>query len=453
MRIATVLLMQCPSRWMPVATKFRNRRETSLYLPPMQTLLDFWSNIGEMLSDAFGHKAYGNLLSWAALVFAAWLANFISKRVLLRAVGSLIDRSKAQWDDALIEHKVFHRLARLAPALVVYAAGPLLFPAEEQESYQQAMQRLATAWMYLAGGRTVSALLDAGIAIGEKRPGSKGKPLRSYSQVIKLLMWLTVGIVIVATLIDRSPSTLLTGLGAMTAILLLVFKDTILGFVASIQIASSGMVRQGDWVEMPKYNADGDVIEIGLHQVKVQNWDKTITAIPTYAFMSDSFKNWRGMTESGGRRIMRSIALDMNSVRFLSEEDLEKLQRIEYIGAYIANKKEELDQWNAQQNIDDTSLVNGRRLTNLGTFRAYLENYLGNHAAIRKDMTFLVRQLEPSKDGLPIQIYVFSAEQRWAHYEAITADIFDHIIAVIPEFGLRLFQSPTGADFQLLRAT
>ena len=421
-----------------------------LYFPSMQTLLDFWNQMGEMLSNAFGNEAYGYLLSWTTLVFAAWLANFISKRILLRAVRSLIDRSKAAWDDALMEHKVFHRLAHLAPAMVVFAAGPLLFPAEEQESYQQAMQRLATAWMYLAGGRTVSALFDAGIAIGEKRPGSKGKPLRSYSQVLKLLLWLTVGIVIVATLIDRSPSTLLTGLGAMTAILLLVFKDTILGFVASIQIASSGMVRQGDWVEMPKYHADGDVLEIGLHQVKVQNWDKTITTIPTYAFMADSFKNWRGMSESGGRRIMRSISLDMNSVRFLSEEDLEKLQRIHYIGPYIAGKKKELDTWNAQQNMDHTNLVNGRRLTNLGTFRTYLEKYLSNHPSIRKDMTFLVRQLEPTKDGLPLQIYVFCAEQRWAIYEAIIADIFDHIIAVIPEFGLRIFQNPTGADFRKL---
>lgn len=423
-----------------------------LYFAAMQVLLDFWNGVGESLSNAFGHEAYGVLLSWLTLVFVAWLANFVSKRILLRAVRSVVDRSKAQWDDALVEHKVFHRLAHLAPAMVIYAAGPLLFPEEDQESYQQAMQRLATAWMYFAAGRTISALLDAVVAIGEKRPGKSERPLRSYSQVVKLVMWLMVGIVIIATLINRSPSTLLTGLGAMTAILLLVFKDTILGFVASIQIASSNMVRRGDWIEMPKYSADGDVLEIGLHQVKVQNWDKTITVIPTYAFMSDSFKNWRGMSESGGRRIKRSISIDMNSVRFLNDDDLQKLQRIEYIGEYLASKKEEVGKWNSEQQFDNESLVNGRRLTNLGTFRIYLENYLRNHAEIRKDMTFLVRQLEAGKDGLPIQIYVFSAEQRWAHYEGIMGDIFDHIIAVIPEFGLRVFQSPSGADLQALAA-
>jgi len=416
----------------------------------MQTLLEFWDDIGEWLQGAFGHPAYGPLLSWTLLVFVAWLANFITRRVILRAVRAIVDRSKAQWDDALVEHKVFHRLAQLAPAMVVYAAGPLLFAAESQEGYQQAMQRLATAWMYLAGGRTISALLDAFVAIGQNRPAATGKPLRSYSQVIKLVMWLMVGIVIVATLIDRSPAALLTGLGAMTAIILLVFKDTILGFVASIQIASYDMVRQGDWVEMPKFGADGDVVEIGLHTVKVQNWDKTITTIPTYAFMSDSFKNWRGMSESGGRRIKRSIALDMTSVRFLDDDDLEQMRRIEFIGEYLANKQEEVDKWNAENVADATHLVNGRRLTNLGTFRAYLEGYLRNNSQIRKDMTFLVRQLEAGKDGLPIQIYVFSAEQRWAYYEGIMGDIFDHIITVIPEFGLRVFQNPSGADFQTM---
>ncbi|MDP7061476.1 MAG: mechanosensitive ion channel, partial [Planctomycetota bacterium] len=307
----------------------------------MQTLLDFWDDVIEWLQGAFGHSAYGPLLSWALLIFIAWFANFVTRRVILRAVRALVDRSKTQWDDALVEYKVFHRLAHLAPAMVVYSAGPLLFAAESQEGYQQAMQRLATAWMYLAGGRAISSLLDAFVAVGQKRPATTGKPLRSYSQVIKLVMWLMVGIVIVATLIDRSPAALLTGLGAMTAIILLVFKDSILGFVASVQIASYDMVRQGDWVEMPKFGADGDVLEIGLHTVKVQNWDKTITTIPTYAFMSDSFKNWRGMSESGGRRIRRSISLDMTSVRFLQEEDLRKLKRIQYLGNYLENKEQE----------------------------------------------------------------------------------------------------------------
>jgi miniconductance mechanosensitive channel len=416
----------------------------------MATLNKFWNDVGAWLQEWFSHPIYGPVLAWTTLILVAWLATFITRRFILRAVRSLVGRSKAKWDDALVEHKVFHRLAHLAPALVFYAAGPLIFPAEDQEGYQQAMQRLANAWMFLAGARALAAFIDAMVAINQSRPGARGKPLRSYSQVLKLVMWLAVSIIVVGTLTDRSPWALLTGLGAMTAIILLVFKDSILGFVASVQIASYDMVRQGDWVEMPKYGADGDVLEIGLHTVKVQNWDKTITTIPTYAFMSDSFKNWRGMSESGGRRIKRSISLDMNSVHFLRDEDLHKLRRIEYIGDYLSKKEQEVANWNAEHVTEKDTLVNGRHMTNLGTFRAYLESYLRNHEQIRKDMTFLVRQLEPTEAGLPIQIYVFSAEQRWAHYEGIMGDIFDHVIAVIPEFGLRVFQRPSGADFQSL---
>ncbi|MCP4093896.1 MAG: mechanosensitive ion channel family protein [Planctomycetes bacterium] len=416
----------------------------------MATLNKFWNDAGAWLREWFSHPTYGAIIAWITLIVVAWFATFITRRFILRAVRSLVGRSKAKWDDALVEHKVFHRLAHLAPALVFYAAGPLIFPADDQESYQQAMQRIANAWMFLAGARALSSFIDAMVAIAQDRPGARGKPLRSYSQVFKLVMWLAVSIIVVGTLTDRSPWALLTGLGAMTAIILLVFKDSILGFVASVQIASYDMVRQGDWVEMPKHGADGDVLEIGLHTVKVQNWDKTITTIPTYAFMSDSFKNWRGMSESGGRRIKRSISLDMTSVRFLQPEDLNHLKRIQYIGDYLEKKEQEVAAWNAEHVTEADTLVNGRHMTNLGTFRAYLENYLRNHEQIRKDMTFLVRQLEPSKDGLPIQIYVFSAEQRWAHYEGIMADIFDHVIAVIPEFGLRVFQQPSGADFQAL---
>ena len=255
-------------------------------------------------------------------------------------------------------------------------------------------------------------------------------------------------IVAIAALFDRSPWALLGGLGALTAVLMLVFKDSILGLVASIQISTQDLVRHGDWIEVPKFGADGDVIDISLNTVRVQNWDKTITTIPTYALISESFKNWRGMSDSGGRRIKRAVRIDMNSIRFLSEEDFSKLTEVQSLAPYLQGKREELLRWNQEKGTDDASLVNGRRLTNIGTFRAYLDCWLRQQPATHKDMTFLVRHLAPDEFGLPVQIYLFSSEQRWAQYEAILADIFDHILAVLPEFDLRVYQRPTGADFR-----
>jgi miniconductance mechanosensitive channel len=382
---------------------------------------------------------------WVAVIVGAWVVNFVAKKVIVRAVRAVIEHTRVKWDDVFVEHKVFERLSHLAPALVFYLAAPPLFE-ETRAHWVPLLQRLATAWMFLAGARALSAFLDGLVTLSLRSKGARDKPIHSYSQVVKILLWLAVGIVTVATLIDKSPWTLLTGLGAMTAIILLVFKDSILGFVASIQIAGNDMLRRGDWVEMPKYGADGDVLEIGLHSVKVQNFDKTITTIPTYAFMTDSFKNWRGMAESGGRRIKRSLAIDMSSVRFLEQDDLANLRRIQYIDNHLEAKAREVEAWNQEQGVDDSSLVNGRRLTNLGTFRAYVESYLAHHPQIRDDMTFLVRQLPPGPEGLPIEVYVFSAEQRWVPYESILADIFDHLLAVVGEFGLRVYQRPSGAD-------
>ena len=386
---------------------------------------------------------------WLAVILAAWLANLIAKKVILRVVYHLAGKTKSQWDDHLVKHRVFHKLSHLAPAMVLYAAAPYLF-AEDFARWATLIARFSTVWMIIAGARAAAAFLDVVVVVSAARKEMRDKPMGSYAQVVKLLMWLAVSIVVLGILMDRSPWGLLTGLGAMTAIILLVFKDSILGFVASIQIASYDMVRVGDWVEMPKFGADGDVIEISLNTVKIQNWDKTISTVPTYAFMSDSFKNWRGMSESGGRRIKRSIAIDMGSVRLLDQEGIERLRRVQYIDEYLQEKSAEMVSWSREHGVDLTSPVNGRRLTNLGTFRVYVESYLKNHPEIHRDMTFLVRQLAPGPEGLPIEIYVFSAEQRWAHYEAIIADIFDHLIAVIPEFQLRVFQNPTGGDLRAL---
>ena len=387
---------------------------------------------------------------WLAVAVAAWVANWVAKRIIVRVVRAVILRTRITWDDLLVEHEVFEKLSHLAPALVLHAAGALLLTDPDQAHYALLVRRLAIVWMILAGARAVSAAFAALAAIGSRTQALRGKPLRSYVQVLNIVLWLGVGILVVATLVEKSPWALLTGLGAMTAILLLVFKDTILGFVASVQIASNDMIRVGDWVEMPQYGADGDVIDIGLHTVKVQNWDKTVSTIPTYRFIAEGVKNWRGMSESGGRRIKRSVALDMTSVSFLSPDDLARLRQVQLITEHLEQKTREIETWNTEQAIDASNRVNGRRLTNLGTFRAYLQHYLRHHPQIREDMTFLVRQLPPGPEGLPIEIYVFSAEQRWVQYEGILADIFDHVLAVIPEFGLRVYQRPAGSDLRSL---
>ncbi len=387
---------------------------------------------------------------WLGVAVGAWLANWIAKKVIVRVVRAVISRSRFSWDDVLVEHRVFERLSHLAPALVFYLAAPVLLADPEQATYADLVRRLANVWMILAGAGAANATLDAFVEIGKRNSALRDKPVRSYAQVLKIVMWLGVGILVVATLIEKSPWALLTGLGAMTAVLLLVFKDTILGFVASLQIAGNDMLRVGDWIEMPGYGADGDVIDIGLHTVKVQNWDKTISTIPTYTFINEGLKNWRGMSESGGRRIKRSVAIDMTTVAFLDAEDLARLRKVHFIAEYLEMKAREVDAWNSEHGADDASLVNGRRLTNLGTFRAYIQRYLAHHPQIRDDMTFLVRQLPPGPEGLPIEIYVFSAEQRWVEYEGIIGDLFDHVLAVLPEFGLRVYQRPGSGDLSAL---
>ncbi len=266
-------------------------------------------------------------------------------------------------------------------------------------------------------------------------------------------MYIAAGIVVVSILAERSPVVFLSGLGALTAVLLVVFRDTILSFVASLQIASNDMIRIGDWVEMPQANADGDVIDIALHTVKIQNWDKTISTIPTHRFISESFKNWRGMSEAGGRRIKRSLSLDMSSIRFLSDEEIERLSRYELLQEYMSAKRRELDEYRAAKaELDSDTIPEARRLTNAGTFRAYVQRYLEAHPMIHDGMTLLVRQLDPTPKGLPIEIYCFTRDTRWARYEQLQADIFDHLIAVLPGFGLKAFQEPAGSDFSRLGA-
>ncbi|MCH2104657.1 MAG: mechanosensitive ion channel family protein [Planctomycetes bacterium] len=387
-------------------------------------------------------------LSWGGVILLAFFSNWVAKRVILRGLRAVAKKTSSQWDDVMVERKVFERLSQLAPALVVYLSAPVLFRAEADAAAVDYLRRVANVWMILAGARTLHALLDSLVVIGLEQESTRTKPVRSYAQVVQLIVWVSAGILSVAVLMEKSPSALLTGLGAMTAVLLLVFRDTILGFIASLRIEANEMLRVGDWVEMPKYGADGDVTEIGLHTVKIQNWDKTITTIPTHAFMSDSFKNWRGMTESGGRRIKRSLKLDMTTVRFLGSADIERLSGIQSLRPYLETRAAEIDLWNQENGVDQSTPVNGRKLTNLGTFRAYVEAYLRQLGPIREDMTFLVRQLAPTPEGIPLELYCFSGEQRWAQYEGIMGDIFDHLLSVLAEFDLKAFQVPSGSDFR-----
>jgi miniconductance mechanosensitive channel len=385
----------------------------------------------------------------AVVVFLSLVVNWLAKQLLLRGLSRFIGKTSTTWDDLFLRAGVFSRLSHLAPALVIYAAADVIFPEETMVRYSMFVTRVSAAYMVVVGCLVIDAFLTALVHVYRTFEVSRQRPIKSFVQVAKIFVYLVTIILVIAILTDKNPWAFLTGLGALTAVILLVFKDSILGLVAGIQLTSNDMLRIGDWIEMPKYGADGDVIDITLHTVKVQNWDKTISTIPAYSLIADSFKNWRGMNESGGRRIKRSICLDMNSVKFVDAEMAERFRKFALIHDYIDRREKEITEHNVSRAVDTSVLVNGRRMTNLGTFRHYVEAYLRDHPKIHeKNMTLLVRQLKPSETGIPIEIYCFSNDQRWASYEAIQADIVDHILAVIPEFDLRVFQRPSGVDLR-----
>ena len=384
-----------------------------------------------------------------ALLAVAWLANFVARRYLVKLVERLTAKSAIDWDNVVAHHGVFRRLAHLIPLAIVYF-GIDLVPNVPPGVYNT-IESIVLVLMVWTVMRSADGLLNA---VGEIYDGlamAKDRPIRGFLQLFKIFMYVLGAILIVAIAIGQSPLVLLGGFGAMTAVLMLVFKDTILSVVASIQIASNDMIRIGDWVEMPKFGADGDVTEIALHTVKIQNWDKTVTTIPTHAFSSDWFRNWRFMSESGGRRIRRDLYVDQSTIRFLAEDEVEDLKRFDLLREYLSGKETLLSETNRPVEEAGEDPVNALRLTNVGTFRSYIFNYLQNHPQVRQDMTLLVRQREPTPDGLPIQIYCFTSTTKWAEYEGIQSDIFDHILAIIPEFGLRVFQHPSGQDLREIR--
>jgi miniconductance mechanosensitive channel len=395
--------------------------------------------------------AYGFTESWASILSNSFiallilLACFLSwmavKFLLNKVIGVFVKQSKSKWDDILLEPKLFSRAANLVPAIIVHVSAPA-FP-----TLQVWIQRLAFSYIILAAILIVFSLMDGFESMYRTLDVSREKPIKGILQVAKIILSIVGVILTISVLLDKSPMVLLSGIGVFSAVLLLIFQNSILGFVAGIQLSENNMVQVGDWIEMPKYNADGDVIDITLHTVKVQNWDKTITMIPTHTMVSDSFKNWRGMRESGGRRIKRSIYIDMNSIKFCTEEMLERFEKFNYLTEYIKEKRQELKVYNAQIKGDPDQLVNGRRMTNIGTFRAYVLKYLRNLPRLNQDMIIMVRQLAPTEHGLPIEIYCFSASTAWVEYESVQSDIFDHILAVVPQFDLQIFQNPSGKDF------
>ncbi len=391
------------------------------------------------------HPTAATALTGVAVVLVAYLADVIARRRLMKLLLLVIKRSQYRWDDVLLQHRVFERLSRVVPAVVVYFGVQLLRP-DLSAGVVQNVQNVAAAFMVAVVVFAAGGFLSATNDIYQEYEISKSRPIKGYLQVIKIVVYVLGGVVVLATLMNKNPLIFVGGIGAMTAIVMLVFKDTILSLVASVQIASNDMIRVGDWIEMPKFNADGDVIDVALHTVKIQNFDKTITTIPTSKFIEESFKNWRGMSESGARRIKRAIYIDKSSIRFLTDEEVDRFKRFTLLGDYIAKKQAELEAFNKSVG-SDAQEVNWRRLTNIGTIRAYIENYLRNHPKIHQDRTLLVRQLAPTPQGLPIELYVFSNDTAWVAYEGIQADIFDHIMALLPEFGLRVFQHPTGADW------
>ncbi|MCB1057525.1 MAG: mechanosensitive ion channel family protein [Acidobacteria bacterium] len=391
------------------------------------------------------------LLLLAGLATVAWLAYLLARALFRRVLLRLVERTRTRWDDALAHHKVFDRVAQILPALVFYTGASVVF--EDAGPGQVAMQRLALAYMLFVGGLTIHAFLSSVVEIYDSSfRGARERPILSYVQVAKIVLWIFILVLLTAVLMDRSPWALLGGLGALTAVLLLVFRDSILGLVASIQLSGNDMVRVGDWIEVPAFGVDGEVLQISLATVKVRNWDKTISTLPTYQLTSAALKNWRGMTDSGMRRIKRSLLLDPTSVRFLDGGLLERLRQVQILRPYLDERLEEVERWNRERGIEDVSPLNGRHLTNLGTFRAYVDAYLRQHPELDTEGTFLVRQLEATEKGVPLEIYVFSKEPRWAFYEGIQSDLFDHLLAAVPHFDLRLVQIPTGADIRSLAA-
>lgn len=385
------------------------------------------------------------LTGFCILILVAILAYIIAKHVVVRGIRHLITKLKFANHDIMSQHSVIRRIANIVPAIVIMN-GIVTVP-HLSAKMVTFVQMAAQAFIFLTIALAIGELLNIFNLVYQRNPKSRNKPIKGYLQLIKLIIFIVCGLMILGTFLKKDVFTLLAGFGAMAAVLMLVFQNTILSLVASVQISSYDMVRIGDWIEMPSLNADGDVIDMSLHTITVQNFDKTFTTIPTNKLVTDTFKNWRGMSQAGVRRIKRSLYIDQSSVHFMSEAEQSKLKEFLLLDQYLDHKSTELVEFN--QKLNNTSPCNQRRLTNIGTFRAYVELYLNQHPNISKHQSLIVRQLQPTEKGLPLEIYAFSNQIAWKDYEAIQSDIFDHLIAILPEFGLKVYQAPSGYDMQI----
>ncbi|TYA71928.1 mechanosensitive ion channel family protein [Seonamhaeicola marinus] len=423
-------------------------------------------NVSEVATEAFELKSflydkliangfsedparYLNMIALLiSLVILVFMVDFIVRKILLNMFTKFAQVSKSNFDDLLVKNKVPKNIAHILPLLLALHFIPDVF--FHFDSFEIIVEKGLQVFAIVLALWIVRSLLHTVKDFLKTLPRLKDKPIESYIQVFMIFAWVA-GIMSAIAVITNTPFLqFLTGLGAISAIIILVFKDTILGFVASIQVSINDMVRIGDWVTFEKFGADGDVIEITLATVKVQNFDKTITTIPTYALISESFKNWRGMSSSEGRRIKRSVNIKTESVKYLSPDDVTRLKGIQIISDYLTNRQTKIDDYNTSNNIDKSLALNGRNLTNIGVFRKYVQTYIENHSAINKDMTIMVRQLAPTTQGLPLEIYAFSSDKRWENYESIMGDIFDHVIAAIPYFDLEVFELPSNSSFSNL---
>lgn len=382
------------------------------------------------------------------LFLLAGILHLVGRGIFLKIVNQITRKSKTNYDDIFLENKVFRKISFLFPAFAIYAFDDVVLA--HLGSAKDLIIGATNVFVIGVSASIINAIFKSIQQVLESQNAFKDKPLTSYRQVATIVNYGVALILIISILIGKSPMYLLSALGALTAVLILVFRDSILGFVASIQLASNDMVRVGDWVSVESYGADGDVLEINLNTVKVKNFDNTVTTVPTYAFISNSFKNWRAMQESGGRRIKRKVNVAINSIKHCDTDLLDRIKEIKYLEDYVTKKIEEIEQYNKQQVKNGTNQVNGRRLTNVGLYRQYIQQYLKKHPQVNTNLTCMVRQLEPTAEGLPLEVYCFSKDKNWVNYEGIQADIFDHILSVAGYFDIHIFQNPSGSDFRNL---
>ena len=419
-----------------------------------QTDTDFAEFIEVWLHESMGvdlamTQTIKMLILFVVMLLAASILWMIGQFIINRLLEKFIRKTSVDWDDVLLEQGVFRKLGHIIPAVVISELTPLVFT--DYPEAIPAIEQITDAFVILIVIRVIVSFISAITIFLSRSPKFKDKPIASFTQLAKIIIWSVGGIILFGILFGKNPLTLFTALGAVSAVLILVFKDTILGFMASIQLTINDMVRIGDWVSVPQYGADGDVIEINLTTVKVANWDKTISTVPTYSFVSDSFKNWRGMQESGGRRIKRSVFIKISTIKFCNEEMLKRYCNVRLVQDYINTRQKEIEAFNQERNIDtNASVANGRRMTNIGIFRAYILNYIMQNPNVNQEMTCMVRQLEATEKGVPLEVYCFSAIKSWVDYERIQSDMFDHILAAVHQFDLEIFENPAGSDWHQL---